>query len=275
MKQVIHRIIRYPGSPFLKRVQVLVGPGVTICTLDVAVMCPVISTATPSSSTQTGVTVTASSKRYLHIFTILWQGSKRFFAIRHSFLLSNRFEITPHIQYNQKIVLNTWNKETNTWKVKTDAGTEFTANFIISGTGILHVPKFPNIPGITSFSGDAFHTAQWKTGYDPRNKTVGIIGTGASAVQAVPSLANMGVKNLKVFQRTPCWTTPRLGYKYPRLIKTMFHWLPFTNVLHRYILFWFYEATYWLIFDTDGLLSKVRIIFFRICLISNQLSCSY
>ena len=55
------------------------------------------------------------------------------------------------------------------------------------------------------FAGDAFHTAQWQKDYDPKGKAIGIIGTGASAVQAVPTLSTQGVKELVVFQRTPCW----------------------------------------------------------------------
>ena len=55
------------------------------------------------------------------------------------------------------------------------------------------------------FMGETFHTAEWKTDFDPTGKKIAIIGTGASAVQAIPSLAKQDIKELLVFQRTPCW----------------------------------------------------------------------
>ena len=70
-------------------------------------------------------------------------------------------------------------------------------------------------------------------GYDPRGKRVAIIGTGASAVQAVPSMASLGVTALTVFQRTSAWSPPRLDYKYPGWVRALFSWLPLTNTLHR------------------------------------------
>lgn len=129
---------------------------------------------------------------------------------------------------------------------------------IISGSGALHVPKLPNIPGIDTFQGDAFHTALWKAGYEPEGKDVAVIGTGASAVQAVPNLAKMGVKSLTVFQRTACWSPPRLDYEYSGWVKQMFYWIPFTNILHRYYIFCINELRFWMIFATDGIISKVK-----------------
>ena len=73
----------------------------------------------------------------------------------------------------------------------------------------------------------------WSQGYDPRGKRVAIIGTGASAVQAVPNLARLGVSSLTVFQRTPAWSPPRLDYSYPSWVRTMFSWIPVTNTIHR------------------------------------------
>ena len=73
----------------------------------------------------------------------------------------------------------------------------------------------------------------WLQGYDPRGKRVAIIGTGASAVQAVPNMARMGVTSLSVFQRTPAWSPPRLDYKYPDWVRAMFSWIPLTNTIHR------------------------------------------
>jgi cation diffusion facilitator CzcD-associated flavoprotein CzcO len=106
-----------------------------------------------------------------------------------------------------------WDPAAGRWIVRTNRGDEFTAQFVGMGTGPLHVPKLPGIPGIESFSGHSFHTSRWDYGYtggDPSgapmdrlaDKRVAIIGTGATAVQCVPHLAQ-ACGELYVFQRTP------------------------------------------------------------------------
>jgi len=106
-----------------------------------------------------------------------------------------------------------WDEANARWVIKTNRGDAFTASFIGLGTGPLHVPKLPGIPGIESFKGHSFHTSRWDYGYtggDPSgapmeklaDKRVAIIGTGATSVQAVPHLAP-ACKELYVIQRTP------------------------------------------------------------------------
>lgn len=168
-----------------------------------------------------------------------------------------RFGVTPNIRFGERIVVNTWDKVTSRWRVVTESGLQLTANIIISGSGALHVPKIPEFPGAETFRGEAFHTAQWRKGYDPRGKRVAIIGTGASAVQAVPNLARLGVTSLTVFQRTPAWSPPRLDYSYPSWVRAMFSWIPLTNTIHRYFIFWRNEIRYKFIFDSTSILSKI------------------
>jgi cation diffusion facilitator CzcD-associated flavoprotein CzcO len=106
-----------------------------------------------------------------------------------------------------------WDAGRSRWIVRTNRGDEFTAQFIGMGTGPLHVPKLPGIPGVDSFTGHSFHTSRWDyayTGGDPSgalmdrlaDKRVAIIGTGATSVQCVPHLAQ-ACGELFVFQRTP------------------------------------------------------------------------
>ncbi len=107
----------------------------------------------------------------------------------------------------------TWDEANARWVISTDRGDKFTASFVGIGTGPLHVPKLPGIPGIETFKGHSFHTSRWDydyTGGDRfgakmdklADKRVAIIGTGATAVQAVPHLAR-AAKELYVVQRTP------------------------------------------------------------------------
>ena len=106
-----------------------------------------------------------------------------------------------------------WDEARRVWRIRTDRGDDFTAQYIGLGTGPLHVPKLPGIPGLESFRGHSFHTSRWDyayTGGDPSgapmtglaDKRVAIIGTGATAVQCIPPLAR-SAKELYVFQRTP------------------------------------------------------------------------
>lgn len=99
----------------------------------------------------------------------------------------------------------------------------------IHGTGGLHVPRLPQYKGMEDFQGPVLpHRAVCEAGFDPGHKRIGLIGTGASAVQAVPIMSLLGAKST-VFQRTPCWSPPRLDYKYPEYIKTLFTFLLLTN----------------------------------------------
>jgi cyclohexanone monooxygenase len=106
-----------------------------------------------------------------------------------------------------------WDARRSHWIVRTDRGDEFTAQFVGAGTGPLHVPKLPGIPGLASFKGHSFHTSRWDYGYTGgdasgalmrrlSDKRVAVIGTGATAVQCVPHLAR-ACRQLFVFQRTP------------------------------------------------------------------------
>ena len=106
-----------------------------------------------------------------------------------------------------------WDEARSRWIIRTQRGDAFTAQFIGLGTGPLHVPKLPGLPGLQQFKGHAFHTSRWDyayTGGSPdgaplrqlADKRVAIIGTGATAVQAVPHLAR-ACQALFVFQRTP------------------------------------------------------------------------
>jgi cation diffusion facilitator CzcD-associated flavoprotein CzcO len=106
-----------------------------------------------------------------------------------------------------------WDDDAARWIIRTDRGDEMRAKFVTIGPGPLHRPKLPGIPGIESFGGHTFHTSRWDydyTGGDPSgalmeklaDKRVGIIGTGATAVQCIPHLAR-AAGELYVFQRTP------------------------------------------------------------------------
>ncbi len=127
--------------------------------------------------------------------------------------IGEKYRLYDNALFHTQVVSLTWEEAHSRWRIRTDRADDFTAQYIGLGTGPLHVPKLPGIPGIESFRGHSFHTSRWDyeyTGGDPlgapmdklRDKRVGIIGTGATAVQCVPHLARTA-KSLTVFQRTP------------------------------------------------------------------------
>jgi cation diffusion facilitator CzcD-associated flavoprotein CzcO len=127
--------------------------------------------------------------------------------------LAREFGVTPRALFNTKAQSLSWNEESQRWIVRTDLGDEFKARFIALCAGSISQPKFPTIEGIETFKGHMFLNSRWDYDYTGgavgypqltklRDKRVAIVGTGCSAVQAVPHLARWA-KELYVLQRTP------------------------------------------------------------------------
>jgi cation diffusion facilitator CzcD-associated flavoprotein CzcO len=130
----------------------------------------------------------------------------------HLGLIVNTFNLRPKTHFMTEVDSATWDDSTRLWTVKTLRGDTFTARFVVTAIGILHKQKLPGIPGIDTFRGRSFHTSHWDYDYTGgygtdelsklSDKRVGIIGTGATAIQVVPVVAKYA-KELYVFQRTP------------------------------------------------------------------------
>ena len=143
------------------------------------------------------------SEKYAHAPEIL----------AHCQRIGKKFGLYDNALFHTIVESLEWDAANSRWNIRTNRGDAFTAQFLGMGTGPLHVPKLPGIPGIESFKGHSFHTSRWDydyTGGDPQgalmeklaDKRVGIIGTGATSVQCVPYLAR-ACQELYVFQRTP------------------------------------------------------------------------
>jgi cyclohexanone monooxygenase len=126
--------------------------------------------------------------------------------IRHC---SAKYGVASHIRYGSRALRCQFDATRDTWATQLDDGTIVTSRHVIAATGLLSQPKLPAIPGLETFAGKAMHTARWDHDYDLTLKRVAVIGTGASAVQVVPEIAPR-VAQLRVFQRTPIWISPRL-----------------------------------------------------------------
>ncbi|MEC7976227.1 MAG: NAD(P)/FAD-dependent oxidoreductase, partial [Pseudomonadota bacterium] len=116
--------------------------------------------------------------------------------------MAEKFGFYDKCLFHTTVEKTQWDECTARWTVSTDRGDAMKAKFVVLANGILTTPKLARIDGMSSFKGDSFHTSRWDYNIDLKGKRVGIIGTGATAVQAVPELAKI-VKELYVFQRTP------------------------------------------------------------------------
>ncbi|HMK10337.1 MAG TPA: NAD(P)/FAD-dependent oxidoreductase [Acidimicrobiales bacterium] len=116
--------------------------------------------------------------------------------------MAERFGFYDRCLFHTTVERTEWDEETARWTVLTDRGDAMRARFVVLANGILTTPKLARIHGMETFAGDSFHTSRWDYDVDLQGKRVGIIGTGATAVQAIPELAKV-VGELYVFQRTP------------------------------------------------------------------------
>jgi cyclohexanone monooxygenase len=116
--------------------------------------------------------------------------------------LAEKFGFYEQCLFHTTVESTNWNQTDQRWVVRTNRGDNMRARFVILANGILTTPKLARINGMEKFSGQAFHTSRWDYNIDLTGKRVGIIGTGATAIQVIPEIAKI-VKNLFVFQRTP------------------------------------------------------------------------
>ena len=132
--------------------------------------------------------------------------------------------LIPHIQFGAELQKAEWDAGSRRWLVETPRG-KWRAQFLITATGVLADAHLPNIPGVDGFKGTAFHSARWDHSVDLKGKRVGIVGSGASAIQIVPELAKTAGE-LVVFQRSAPYIVPRPDSAYSKAEKRSFARLP-------------------------------------------------
>jgi cation diffusion facilitator CzcD-associated flavoprotein CzcO len=125
-----------------------------------------------------------------------------------------RYGVRDHIRFGVQVLDAQWNPAASRWELDTMEG-HHTARIVIAGTGPWHEPRIPDLPGLTEFPGEMFHSARWNHDYDLTGKRVAVIGTGASAVQFVPAIQPQ-VAQLHLFQRTAQWVLPKPDHYVPR-----------------------------------------------------------
>jgi cation diffusion facilitator CzcD-associated flavoprotein CzcO len=151
--------------------------------------------------------------------------------------VADRFRIRPHIRFDTALTSARYDDASGTWLIETNNGAPIRAKSLVSAMGPLSRPALPDIPGLSRFSGKLFHSQQWDHSVDLTGKRVAVIGTGASGIQIVPQIAAK-VKQLYLFQRTAPWIIPRMDRKISDFEHRLFRWLPFTQRLYRYFIYW-------------------------------------
>lgn len=153
------------------------------------------------------------------------------------------FGIEPMIRYNSEVAAAEFDEDSGQWTVTTADGTVSVADILILATGQLSRPKMPNVPGLNTFTGESFHSAEWNHDVDLTGKKVVVVGSGASAIQVVPAIADR-VKDLTVVQRSPnwvMWKSRRVPGPFQTALMRRFGWL---RTLHHIALFLAYEVRY-------------------------------
>ena len=189
-------------------------------------------------NTYPGVAVDIPSLSYSFSFeqNPNWSG---LFAEGHEILdyvnhCADKYGVRSHIRYNASVEKIVFDTDNNGWDIYLQNGQSLKARYVISATGILNQPVTPDIEGLDSFKGKMMHTARWDHECDVENKRVGIIGTGASSVQIVPSIAPK-TQHLHVFQRTPVWISAKLDLKFNQFTRSLFKRVPLVQKAAAYL----------------------------------------
>jgi cation diffusion facilitator CzcD-associated flavoprotein CzcO len=141
-----------------------------------------------------------------------WHWKERFSGqpenLRYLNHVADKFDLKKHMQFNARVDKAQYDETVDLWRLTLQDGRTMTCRFLIMGLGLLSIPTMPKLPGMDSFKGRSFHTFHWPhEGVDLAGKRVGIIGTGATAIQVIGEIADK-VGELTVFQRRPNWAAP-------------------------------------------------------------------
>ena len=151
-------------------------------------------------------------------------------------------DLVRHIRFGHEVRHATWDEGAGQWKLDTAAGS-VSARVVIGGQGGLSEPRLPDIPGRERFAGPSFHSAAWDHSVDLKGKRVAVLGTGASAIQIVPSI-QPEVSELKVFQRTPPWIVPHTDRPTTGFERALYRRFPALQRMVRRNVYWLRE---WLV----------------------------
>ena len=151
-----------------------------------------------------------------------------------------RYGVMPHIRFGEDVQSADWDDERQRWRIET-ADDTITAQVLVAGTGPLHEPSIPAVPGLDRFEGRMFHSAEWEHDHDLTGERVAVVGTGASAIQFVPRIQPK-VSRMHVFQRTPPWIVPHPDRALSPLEHRVYRAFPAAQLAMRAAVYWARET---------------------------------
>ena len=153
---------------------------------------------------------------------------------RYADYVADKYDVRRYMRFHTTVEGAHWDEEARAWRVVLSGGETLTASFLITATGYLSQPRIPDIAGIEGFAGKLMHSTRWDHSYPFEGRRVGIIGTGVTAVQLIPELADRA-SELTVYQRTPIWVVPKLDCVIPAGVQRLFARFPLLQRLARYL----------------------------------------
>jgi cation diffusion facilitator CzcD-associated flavoprotein CzcO len=153
--------------------------------------------------------------------------------------VTRKYGVDRYLRFGHEVTDARWDAGARRWQVSTTQG-EFAARYLIAGAGFLVEPSLPDIPGIESFQGTVMHSARWDHSWQAAGRRVAVVGTGASAIQIVPSI-QPEVEHLTVFQRTAPFVVPHTNHPVKPAIKAMYRLAPATQRASRTLVYWMRE----------------------------------
>jgi cation diffusion facilitator CzcD-associated flavoprotein CzcO len=137
---------------------------------------------------------------------------------------AERFGVFEKVRFGHEVTAAAWDDAAGHWRIETTQG-PYTADVLVAAPGPLSEPSIPDLPGLEDFQGTVFHTATWNHDHDLRGRRVAVVGTGASAIQAVPEIAQRA-SHLDVVQRTPPWIVPHRDRPITRVERFLYKTFP-------------------------------------------------
>ena len=144
--------------------------------------------------------------------------------------------LAPHLRLNTRLAEATFDAASGCWRFITEAGERLRARFFVCSTGPLSQPRWPDMPGLADFKGRLLHSARWAPSADLAGQRVAVIGTGSTASQLIPPIAEQAAQ-LHVFQRTANWVLPRLDRRYNAVDRLLAHLPPYSALVRS---FWYH-----------------------------------
>ncbi len=158
---------------------------------------------------------------------------------------ARHYRLGPHLRYGVEISSAVFDEQAALWRLTTAGGEQIEAEIVVSALGQLNRPHIPDLPGAADFQGTVFHSARWNHEHDLTGRSVAVIGTGASAVQFIPRIADRAGR-VTVFQRSATWVLPKSDFAYGRKARLALRLPPVTRA-YRAWLYWRHELLFGII----------------------------